>query len=97
LSLISDLFNTLRTNKKIDRVKKERKLEARTKELVEKYNISEEEAAAKARLENSFDNLTKTIGKIAPPPQKQEQKKLHNKKENKSQDIFDSDLLDFRL
>jgi len=96
LSLISDLFNTLRTNKKIDRVKKERKLEARTKELMEKYNLSEEEAAAKARLENSFDNLTKTIGKIA-PPQKQEQKKLHNKKENKSQDVFDSDLLDFRL
>lgn len=70
MSLISDIINTIRTNKKIDKFKKESKLEARTKELMEKYNLSEEEAAAKARLENNFDNLTKTIGKIAPPQQK---------------------------
>jgi|GEM_PF-5667876 len=67
MSLLSDIFDSMRTNKKIDRIKKEQKLEARTQELVSRYGISEEEAAAKARLENRVDGLIKTVGKIAPP------------------------------
>jgi len=80
MRFISDILTTIQANKKIDRTKKERKLEARTQELVEKYGISEEEAAAKARLEHGFDNFTKKIGKIAPPPP--EKKKSSEKKKD---------------
>lgn len=90
MSILSDIFDTMRANRKIDRIKKEKKLDSRKNELVQRYGISEEEAAAKARLESTMSNMQKTIGKIAPP-----QEKKRSDKKSSDKDMFGD--LDFKF